>query len=313
MTLHRLCLAALLCLAAAPAFAQQPPPDTRADILIKNGLKLAGSLRMDRQVYCVGETTNFAVTIWNPTATPLEVLKPFDYQTGWFVGSRKRTDRNGVVRWTSGQTDIVHTIPADAPSVVMQPGESVAHEYHFYDDLPGCLRIYYPLTASTSPGARRFQYAYGNWPSAEYQVVAPVLEEFVVVQLPKVEGAQQTEATFVFSLASGGQHFLCARRQPITDWGHYRSRADLRLSPDGVLTPDEAHLLSPYSRFAESDTPFESLAATADAESNLTITWIARDPSAPSGTRPSTLVLQKANWLVEPPPETEDNNSDDSE
>jgi hypothetical protein len=311
MMLRRFWLAALLCLAVASGSAQQPLPDTRADALIKNGLKLAGTLQMDRQAYLAGETMDFAVTVSNPTATSLEVLKPFDYGTGWFIGSKQRTDRNGVVRWISAQSDIVHAVADDAPSAVLQPGESVTHLYHFYDDLPGCLHIHYPLTAPQLAGMYRLQYAFGNWPTAEYLVVMPVLEEFVAVQVPKAGDAQESVGTYVFSLASGGQRFLCVRRQ-VTSGDDYRSRADLRLPPSGAVRSQVVQILAPYSRFAQSDTPFTSLAATADADSNLTITWIAPDPSNPGGTRPATLVLKKADWLVELPSEPGEE-SEDSE
>jgi hypothetical protein len=293
------CIVALGNLAAAVSLAQQHPGG-RVDTLMKNGLKLAGSVEMDRPVYLAGETMNFTVAISNPSAAPLEVLTPFDYGTGWFV-PLSQTFRHGREKWVSGGADVQRSIPENAPSVVLQPGDSLTHQYHFFDDIPGGMHLFIPLTAGSSPGVYRLLYAYGNWPVAEYQVVAPVVEEFIVVQLPKVKGESERADAYAFSLASGGQHFLCVRRQPSSHY--YDSRADLRLAPDSMLTESKAHALSPYSRFAQSDTPFASLAATADAGANLTITWISQD-------KQSTLTLKKEDWLVEMPNLPDDDDSD---
>lgn len=299
------CIVALVNLTIAAGLAQQPPGG-RVDTLMKNGLKLSGSVEMDRPVYLAGETMNFTVAISNPSVAPLEILTPFDYGTGWFV-PLSQTFRHGREKWLSGGVDVQHSIPENAPSVVLQPGHSMTHQYHFYDDIPGGMHLFLPLTAGYSPGVYHLLYAYGNRPVAEYQVVTPELEEFVVVRLPKQEGASQSEDTYVFSLASDGRHFICVRRQPLSS-GDYVTRADLRLPPNGTLRSSIAQLLSPYSRFAESGAPFTSLAATADAGYNLTIPWTA---PGPSGTQQSSLTLQKADWLVVPPPEPEDDDDTD--
>ncbi len=94
--------------------------------------------------------------------------------------------------------------------------------------------------------------------------------------------------TWAFVLITGGKHFLCLERAPLT--------ADVdavRTEPGGEVPNNEIPWRR-YSRVAESDALIVSLRGESDTHGNITLTW------GENGEH--TLNLKKAEWRLDQPP-----------
>jgi hypothetical protein len=314
----RLALAAWLVTLTASAWTQEtltqeqtdepPQPPTRLQRIWKNvnENKIVATLQLDRDEYMAGETMAITVTVRNPSETPLEAPKPdplswFRHAAKWdpnyhgrvspIEGGDEVAKATGWIPFGEGDRFGNTEEQEDIPYVVLQPGQTLTAKFHSYE--------MYFKGASDYPGTDRMSFPGA---SAEYQVMASVLERSIDIKLQKptifTTETGQTETykrkAEVYVLGSKGRHFICVSQQDLAGMPH-------RFHPnaDGTMSWMDVDAIASYTRFAENDTPILTLMGTADADDNLTITWTTAQASAPNGIQSHVLKLEKAQWMVD--------------
>jgi hypothetical protein len=309
----------------------QPPP-TRLQRIWKNVTenKIVTTLQLDRDEYMAGETMEVTVIIRNPGEAPLEAHKPIP---GWWFGYARKWDpsirgRISLVEggdelakettgWLTSGDDVAFPPSPEqeaeyeesVPSIVLQPGQTLTAKFHSYE-----MKHRY---AQEAPGTYRISFPGAH---AEYQVVAPLLERFVEVDLHSPytwttsdgKSINLKNHTGVLILGDGeARHFVCimqhdklgrqaffanANRRILRPYDPAEKAPAVRIEDSDRYSVRE---ISPYTRFTESDTPILTLAATADVDDNLTITWTTAQASAPNGIQSHVLRVEKAQWMVD--------------
>ena len=262
-----------------PLFAQTPvnSSEERLEQLIQNQEKLKIVLEMDRSEYFPGELAELTIRVRNPTTEVLEVPTPFSGVTGRIWLSEKG---NSLAK--SHGTEYGHTaepeseaplpqtelaapslIPIAVPSIHLAAGQEIARTYQFYE-LQGDTVAFDSIPVRA--GQFRFEYLGAT---VDFQVVLPVFEGLVKIELPGLEapGTKETRATYAFVLGSKGKHFVCLEKVPLPG-----PLSRIWKEADGQLTDGGLPFVR-YARLFESDAPIVSLQGESDNNRNITLRW----------------------------------------
>jgi Dockerin type I domain len=235
------------------------------DTLMSNNQQLQVTLGLDRSAYFPNEAAAIAITILNPTATPLQVVAPFRDEC--FTLSSVNSDGTLTVLGADGCS--VWPDSATPSTTIFAPGEQRQYRLNSYDgSFASSSGPLGNVGAPGTPGNYVAAYSY-NATTAAFSVVQPSLDTAAVVSVPDVPYTDPTtgdntplaQYVHVFSLRSGSQSYLCVS-QPQTN-------AD----PVALLATGLLNFPAVYKRIATSVNPIVSISPVADDAGNLTITW----------------------------------------
>jgi hypothetical protein len=235
------------------------------DTLMSNNQQLQVTLGLDRSAYFPNEAAAIAITILNPTATPLQVVAPFRDEC--FTLSSVNPDGTLTVLGADGCS--IWPDSATPSTTIFAPGEQRQYRLNSYDgSFASSSGPLGNVGAPGTPGNYVAAYSY-NATTAAFSVVQPSFDTAAVVSVPDVPYTDPTtgdntplaQYVHIFSLRWGSQSYLCVS-QPQTN-------AD----PVALLATGLLNFPAVYKRIATSANPIASISPAADDAGNLTITW----------------------------------------
>jgi len=264
--------------------------------LVLNTRKLQVTVEMDRQVYFPGEDAEIKITVANVSPTVLEVLQPFDIQTGgvdlstYYDSSKPKADPRSWRGRLSERLGGFGVWAPNAPTVWIGPMQKLEMKYANSDptsysatDSVGrkIASVCNDCMMTEEEGEHRLCYSYGPGACADFSVVWPVLEQWAEVVLAKPlqyeevlpngkhTGQTRTVPRRVRAMVLGyqGTHVLAVGARAVA------LGARIDFDPSGKLAGGVNRYFGIHRRLVTSTVPITALQLTADTGENITIDY----------------------------------------
>jgi hypothetical protein len=218
-----------------------------------NTQKLECKLRLERDTYLPDERARLAVTIGNPSNSPLEVRAPFQQRSGGFYVA-KVFDGGGEEFMLSDDSGLQ---PArfNVPTMIMQPGQEVTQT--IATNRSSQFRI------PGSSGMYRVKYSYAYGAGADFRVIDISAAKLWAVSLVHLQPEEVLDEVGRASMKRACVPFFAVETSPGEHWllrGDPDTRRDISPSPNREFTLDV--LLSQligFERVKQLDEPVTSM------------------------------------------------------